>query len=173
MPFQVIKGIKLVARIEVAGGVELSRIAYGMWRLANDSDRSPDHVRAKVEACLDQGITSMDHADIYGGYRVEKIFGEALRGTGLRQRIEIVTKCGIVHPSGRHAAAPAKHYDTSAAHIRASVEHSLRLMGTDYIDLFLIHRPDPFMDHLETGATLDAIVKEGKVRAVGGSNFRP
>jgi predicted oxidoreductase len=162
----------VVARIELASGVELSRIAYGMWRLANDSDTSSDHVRAKVEACLDQGITTMDHADVYGGYRVEEIFGEALRGSGLRQRIEIVTKCGIVNPTGRYAAAPAKHYDTSAAHIRASVEHSLRLMGTDYIDLLLIHRPDPLMDHFETGAVLDAVVKEGKVRAVGVSNFR-
>ncbi|MBZ6078220.1 aldo/keto reductase [Microvirga puerhi] len=162
-----------MARIRIAGGVELSRIAYGMWRLANDPDTSPDHVRAKVEACLGQGITTMDHADIYGGYKVEEIFGEALRDTGLRRRIEIVTKCGIVRPSGRYPGAAGKHYDTSADHIRASVEHSLRLIGTDYIDLLLIHRPDPFMDHFETGNTLDALVQEGKVRAVGVSNFRP
>jgi predicted oxidoreductase len=168
-----IRVIDLTSRVEIAGGVNLSRIVYGMWRLASDMDTSPRHVRAKVEACLDQGITTIDHADIYGGYSVEEIFGEALRGSGLRQRIEIVTKCGIVLPKGRNADVPIKYYDTSATHIRASVEHSLRLMGIDDIDLLLIHRPDPFMDHFETGAVLDALVKEGKVRSIGVSNFRP
>jgi predicted oxidoreductase len=144
-----------------------------MWRLAKGSDTSASHVQAKIEACLDQGITTIDHADTYGGYQVEEIFGAAIRGTGLRRRIEIVTKCGIIYPAGRHAMAPGKYYDTSAGHIRASIEASLRLIGTDYIDLLLIHRPDPFMDHAETGAVLDALVKEGKIRAVGVSNFRP
>jgi predicted oxidoreductase len=144
-----------------------------MWRLAKDSDTSASHVQAKIEACLDQGITTIDHADTYGGYQVEEIFGAATCGTGLRRRIEIVTKCGIIYPAGRHAMAPGKYYDTSAGHIRASIEASLRLIGTDYIDLLLIHRPDPFMDHAETGAVLDALVKEGKIRAIGVSNFRP
>ncbi|WP_457580378.1 aldo/keto reductase [Ensifer canadensis] len=160
-------------RIGIAGGVELSRIVYGMWRLGDDQDTSFAHIRSKIDACLDQGVTTMDHADIYGGYAVEELFGNALRGTGLRQRIEIVTKCGIVYPAGRHSAAKVKHYDTSAGHITASVDESLRLMGTDYIDLLLIHRPDPFMDHVETGAALDALIKAGKIRSVGVSNFRP
>ncbi|WP_445682341.1 aldo/keto reductase [Radicibacter daui] len=160
-------------RVGIAAGVEFSRLVYGMWRLGDDADTSPAYIRAKLEACLDQGITTMDHADIYGGYGVEELFGAALKGTSLRQRIEIVTKCGIVVPAGRHAAAPCKYYNTGAAHIRASAEQSLRLLGTDYIDLLLIHRPDPFMDHHETGAVLDALVAEGKVRAVGVSNFRP
>jgi predicted oxidoreductase len=160
-------------RVGISAGVELSRLVYGMWRLGDDADRSPVHVRAKIDACLEQGITTLDHADIYGGYGVEELFGNALKGSGLRQRIEIVTKCGIIYPAGRYASAPGKYYDTSAAHIRNSVEHSLRLIGTDYIDLLLIHRPDPFMDHHETGGALDAMVAEGKVRAVGVSNFRP
>jgi predicted oxidoreductase len=116
----------------------------------------------------------MDQADIYGGYVAEAIFGAALRAApGLRDRIEIVTKCDIVAPVGRHAAARVKHYDTSAAHITASVEASLRDMATDRIDLLLIHRPDPLMNQHETGRTLDALVASGKVRAVGVSNFRP
>lgn len=160
-------------RIGIGSGVELSRLVYGMWRLGDDADTSPAHVRAKVEACLEQGITTMDHADIYGGYAVEELFGAALKGTGLRNRIELVTKCGILVPAGRYSSVPGKYYDTGADHIRASVEHSLRLLGTDYLDLLLIHRPDPFMDHHETGAALDAVVAEGKVRAVGVSNFRP
>lgn len=160
-------------RVELAGGVSLSRMVYGMWRLAEDADRSTAHIRAKVEACLDQGITTMDHADIYGGYEVEGLFGAALQGSGLRDRLEIVTKCGIVFPAGEYAAAPIKHYDTSAAHIRASVDRSLRLLGCGHIDLLLIHRPDPFMDFAETGAALDGLVASGKVRSVGVSNFRP
>lgn len=160
-------------RITVAGGVSLSRIVYGMWRLGDDPDTSDRHIRAKVEACLDQGITSMDHADIYGGYTVEGLFGRAIRGTGLRDRIEIITKCGIVAPVGDYAAARLKHYDTSRGHILASVDRSLGLLGTDRIDLLLIHRPDPFMDFDETGAALDHVVASGKVRAVGVSNFRP
>ncbi|MGP9806374.1 aldo/keto reductase [Paracoccus sp. NSM] len=161
-------------RIVLTGGVALSRLVYGMWRIGDDPDTSPAHVQAKIEACLAQGITTMDQADIYGGYTAEALLGDALRASpGLRDRIEIVTKCGIVAPMGRHAATSCKHYDTSEAHIRASVEASLRDMATDRIDLLLIHRPDPMMDHDETGRTLDALVAEGKVRAVGVSNFRP
>jgi predicted oxidoreductase len=156
------------------GPVTVSRLVYGMWRLGDDPDTSPAHVQAKVEACLAQGITTMDQADIYGGYTAEAIFGAALRAApSLRDRIEIVTKCDIVAPVGRHSAARVKYYDTSAAHITASVEASLRDMATDRIDLLLIHRPDPLLDHNETGRALDALVTSGKVRAVGVSNFRP
>jgi predicted oxidoreductase len=156
------------------GSIELSRLVYGMWRLGDDPDTSPAHVQAKVEACLAQGITTMDQADIYGGYVAEAIFGAALRAApGLRDKIEIVTKCDIVAPAGRHSAARVKYYDTSARHITASLETSLRDMATDRVDLLLIHRPDPLMDHHETGRALDALVASGKVRAVGVSNFRP
>lgn len=156
------------------GPVTLSRIVYGMWRLADDPDTSAGHVQAKIEACLAQGITSMDQADIYGGYAAEAVLGGALRASpGLRDQIEIVTKCGIVAPVGRHAAARVKHYDTGAAHVRASVEASLRDLATDRIDLLLIHRPDPLIDPEETGRVLEDLVASGKVRAVGVSNFRP
>ncbi len=153
--------------------LELSRIIYGMWRLGDD-DQSTAHVRAKIDACLAQGITSFDQADIYGGYTAEALLGEALKGqSALRDKMEIITKCDIVAPAGKYASARVKHYDTSADHIRASVEASLSNMATDRIDLLLIHRPDPLMDHMETGAVLDELVSSGKVRAVGVSNFRP
>ncbi|MFN3824004.1 MAG: aldo/keto reductase family oxidoreductase [Pseudorhodobacter sp.] len=156
------------------GTVSLSRIVYGMWRIGDDENTSRAHIRAKVESCLEQGITTIDQADIYGGYTAEAMLGGVLRETpALRDRIEIVTKCDIVAPVGRHSGARVKHYDTSAAHITASVEASLRDLATDRIDLLLIHRPDPLMDHHETGACLDALVAGGKVRAVGVSNFRP
>ncbi|WP_370160021.1 aldo/keto reductase [Limimaricola soesokkakensis] len=161
-------------RIEISRDVALSRLVYGMWRIADDSDTSPAHVRAKIAACLEQGITTMDQADIYGGYGAEAVLGAALKeDPSLRDRIEIVSKCGIVAPMGRHADKTVKHYDTSRAYIEQAVETSLRDMGTEYLDLLLIHRPDPMMDPRETGAALDALVASGKVRAVGVSNFRP
>ena len=159
-------------RIEIAEGVSLSRLVYGLWRLGDDSDTSPAHIRAKFEACLEQGITTLDTAAVYGGFTTEELMGTALTPE-LRAKFEIVTKCGIVVPTGRHEAAKVKHYDTSRDHIISSLDHSLRLMGVDHVDLFLIHRPDPLMDHQETGAALDEIVRAGKVRAVGVSNFRP
>ena len=160
-------------RISLNKDVSLSRIVYGMWRLGDDENTSPEHVRAKIDASLDQGITSFDQADIYGGYEAEEILGNALSGSALRNKMEIVTKCDIVAPVGRYADARVKYYDTSRAHIMASVDHSLRLMGIDHIDLLLIHRPDPLMDHHETEATLDEVIASGKVRSVGVSNFRP
>lgn len=160
-------------RVDLTDSLSLSRLVYGMWRLGDDSDTSPAHVQAKVEACLAQGITTMDQADIYGDYGAEALLGAAFRASpGLRDKVELVTKCDIVAPIGKYASARVKYYDTSAAHIRASVEASLSNMATDRIDLLLIHRPDPMMDHHETGAALDALVAEGKVRAVGVSNFR-
>ncbi|SMX38806.1 aldo/keto reductase [Maliponia aquimaris] len=159
-------------RIDLTDDLSFSRIVYGMWRLGDDADTSADHVRNKIAACLDQGITTLDQADIYGGYMAEEILGQALTPE-LRRQVEIVTKCDIVAPVGRHSGARVKHYDTSRRHIRASVDQSLRLMKIDEIDLLLIHRPDPLMDHRETGEALDDLVSSGKVRAVGVSNFRP
>ena len=161
-------------RVALNKDLSFSRIIYGMWRVADDADTSPSHVEAKIQAALDQGITTFDQADIYGGYTAEAIMGGALKANpALRARMEIVSKCDIVVDAGRHAGATVKHYDTSKAHINASVDASLADMGTEHIDLLLIHRPDPFMDHHETGAALDAVVASGKVGAIGVSNFKP
>ncbi len=161
-------------RVTLNSDLNLSRIVYGMWRLGDDDNTTPAHVQAKIEACLAQGITTMDQADIYGGYEAEEVLGNALKAApALKDKIEIVTKCDIVAPAGRYSDAPCKYYDTSRAHILASVDHSLRLMDIDKIDLMLIHRPDPLMDHAETGAALDEVIASGKVRAVGVSNFKP
>jgi predicted oxidoreductase len=163
----------MTERLSLSGQLDISRLVYGMWRVADDADTSPAHVQAKIEACLAQGITTMDQADIYGDYGAEAVMGAALKAApALRDKIEIVTKCDIVAPIGKYSDARVKYYDTSAAHITASVEASLTNMATDRIDLLLIHRPDPLMDHHETGAALDALVASGKVRAVGVSNFK-
>ena len=158
-------------RINLTPDLSLSRMIYGMWRLGDVDDTSPKAVQAKIEACLEQGITTMDQADIYGGYLAEEIMGAGLT-QAIKDQIEVVTKCDIFVPAGRYSDVPGKYYDTSRAHILASVDHSLRLMGIDKIDILLIHRPDPLMDHHETGAALDEVVASGKVRAVGVSNFK-
>ena len=159
-------------RIQIADDVSLSRLAYGMWRIADDRDTSPQHIHAKIDACLAQGITTLDQADIYGGYTAEALLGAALKESpGLRDKVEIVTKCGIITAAGRYDGARVKHYDTSAAHIKEAVEASLKDIGTDRIDLLLIHRPDPMMDAGETGRVLDELVESGKVLSVGVSNF--
>ena len=160
-------------RTKISSSLTMSRLVYGMWRLGDDQDTSPEHVRNKISSCLHQGITSFDQADIYGGYEAEEILGNALKGSHLRKEMEIVTKCDIVAPVGRYKSARVKYYDTSRDHILKSVDASLKLMGIDYIDLLLLHRPDPFMDHFETGAALDEIIASGKVRNVGVSNFKP
>ncbi|MDN5568492.1 MAG: aldo/keto reductase, partial [Paracoccus sp. (in: a-proteobacteria)] len=101
-------------RVTIAEGLSLSRLVYGMWRVGDDADTSPAHVRAKIDACLDQGITTLDLADIYGDYTAEAILGAALKADpGLRHKVELVSKCDIVAPCGKYADVACKHYDTS------------------------------------------------------------
>ena len=161
-------------RVNLSISLEFSRIIYGMWRLTDDVDTSIKHIDAKINSCLDQGITTFDQASIYGLYTSESVFGQTLKANpSLRKELEIITKCGIIVPSKRYPNIQARHSDTSRKHITASVDASLTNMSTDYIDLLLVHRPDPFMNHRETGRALDDIVSSGKVRAVGVSNFKP
>jgi predicted oxidoreductase len=161
-------------RLELKPGLSLSRLAYGVWRLSEAADTSAQAVAGRIQACLDQGITTFDHADIYGGYSCEALFGAALRAQpGLKARMEIVTKCDIMLLSDQRPGHRVKHYDTSAAHVQASVERSLQNIGVDAIDLLLIHRPDPLMDHHALGACLDSLIQSGMVRAAGVSNFMP
>ncbi|MGC6412020.1 MAG: aldo/keto reductase [Candidatus Puniceispirillaceae bacterium] len=161
-------------RIALSDEIECSRLIYGLWRLCDDSDTSLKHVQAKAEACLAQGITSFDEADIYGDYESEKLFGQMLANAPhMRDQMEIISKCDIKLITDKVPDRPVKSYDTSAAYITAQVENSLRLMGIDALDLLLLHRPDPLMDHYETGRVLDQLVADGKIRSVGVSNFRP
>jgi predicted oxidoreductase len=161
-------------RVELNSDLSLSRLAYGVWRLSEAADTSAHAVATRIQACLDQGITTFDHADIYGGYSCEALFGAALRAQpGLKARMEIVTKCDIMLLSDQRPDNRVKHYDTSSAHVQASVERSLHNIGVDAIDLLLIHRPDPLMDHHALGACLDGLIQSGKVRAAGVSNFMP
>jgi len=154
-----------------AGGPELSRVVAGMWRMASWNYSVPERVRF-IEQCLDLGVTTFDHADIYGSYTVEGLFGEALRASpGLRGRMELISKCGIKLVSPQRPLHTDKHYDTSAEHIVASAEESLRQLGTDHLDLLLIHRPDPLMDFDAIADAFTRLRADGKVRHFGVSNF--
>jgi len=151
--------------------LDLSRIVAGMWRMT-EWDMTPQQRLDFIEQCIALGVTSFDHADIYGGYGVEGLFGEALAlKPSLRSQIQIVSKCGIKLISGRRPTHTIQHYDTSSAHIVASVENSLKELRTDYLDLLLIHRPDPLMDFDEVANTFQRLRSEGKVREFGVSNF--
>lgn len=160
-------------RVSLSDNLSLSRIIYGLWRLTNDPKHSTKYLQSKIEACLDQGITTFDQADIYGGYSSEAELGKVLKqAPQLRHNMEIITKCDIVAPIGIHSDKIVKHYDTSALYINQAVERSLTEMGIEQIDLLLLHRPDPLMDADETAETLDALIDSGKVKAIGVSNFR-
>ena len=153
------------------GGLTLSRIVAGMWRL-NEWQLTPQQRVAFIEQCLAMGVTSFDHADIYGGYGVEAVFGEALAlQPSLRARMQLVSKCGIKLVNEARPDHTIQHYDTSASHIVASAENSLRQLGTDHLDLLLIHRPDPLMDFDEIAGAFEQLRQAGKVRHFGVSNF--
>lgn len=155
--------------------LSLSRLVLGAWRFLSGPDRpGVDSVANLIGGAIDIGMTSFDHADIYGNYGVEEVFGAGLkRWGGKRDAIELITKCDIMLTSDARPENRVKHYDTSAAHIRASVERSLKNLNTDYVDVLLIHRPDPLMDADDTARGLEDMVQAGKVRTVGVSNFLP
>ncbi|GJJ05356.1 oxidoreductase [Duganella rhizosphaerae] len=153
------------------GGLTLSRIVAGMWRI-NEWQLTPQQRVGFIEQCLALGVTSFDHADIYGGYGVEALFGEALAlQPSLRARMQLVSKCGIKLVNEARPQHTIQHYDTSASHIVASAENSLRQLGTDHLDLLLIHRPDPLMDFDEIAGAFEQLRQAGKVRHFGVSNF--
>ena len=154
---------------------EVSALAYGVWRIADDPAGSTTaRVRAKIDACLAQGITTFDHADIYGLYTCEGLFGRALADApSLRDQIEIVTKCGINVPCEHRPGVRVHHYDASAAAIERCVDRSLRELRTDRIDVLLVHRPDWLTSAEDTARGLLGGIESGKVRSVGVSNYNP
>jgi predicted oxidoreductase len=148
---------------------ELSTIVAGLWRSAEWQFDVAARIRW-IEQALELGITSFDHADIYGDYRAEGLFGEALKAVpALRHRMQLITKCGI---RMRSAQRPYRltHYDTGAPYIRAQVEQSLRNLHTEQLDLVLIHRPDYLMDAAALADTFATLTREGKVAHWGVSN---
>lgn len=126
-----------------------------------------------IQSLVDAGITSFDHADIYGDYQMEESFGKALAlmGSRFRSGIQLISKCGICKPAPEKNNYIFKHYNTTKAHIIASCEQSLRYLQTDYLDAFLIHRPDPLMRAADIAEAFLHLQKQGKVLRFGVSNF--
>ncbi|WP_421723935.1 aldo/keto reductase [Bauldia sp.] len=156
-------------------GPEFSSLIWGSMR-SEEQFTSAAELADFLRFLLDQGITTLDTANTYGSphpYTVEEFLGDALRQTGLRDRFEIVTKCGIQRVSPHRTENRIRHFDFTEAEIRRSVDRSLNKLGIDYADVILLHRPDYLMDPTEAGGTLDALIAEGKTRYVGVSNFSP
>ena len=123
--------------------------------------------------CMDNGITTFDHADIYGGYGNEAEFGKAFIQSGIpREQIQLISKCGIQYVCDARNNK-VKHYNYAKEYIIWSAEESLRKLETDYLDLFLLHRPSPLMEPGEIAEAINHLAKSGKIREFGVSNFTP
>ncbi|HMO33264.1 MAG TPA: aldo/keto reductase [Lacibacter sp.] len=140
--------------------------AWGARFSTGDYDRMIRH-------CLDQGVTTFDHADIYGDYTTEAEFGAVLRqDPSLRSRMQLITKCGIRKVSANRPHHKIKSYNTSANHIIESVETSLDNLHTDTIDCLLLHRPDMLLDADEVAGAITKLQEQGKILRFGVSNFK-
>ena len=160
-------------RIKLNENLSFSKIIHGWWR-AESWDMTIDEKVEFIEKCLAKGITTFDHADIYGGGICEELFGEALEvNPKLRKKMEIITKCGIRFEHPNMPENDGHYYDTSYEHIMYTVDKSLKGLKTDYIDLLLIHRPDMFMDPKEVAKAFIELKESGKVSEFGVSNFLP
>jgi predicted oxidoreductase len=164
----------MVSKVSIAPqGPELSELVQGYWRLA-EWDMTPQQRLSFLKQHIEMGVTTVDHADIYGGYQCEQLFGEALKlDPSVRDSIEIVTKCDINLCVDAFPQRKINHYDTSSAHIYSSVNNSLERLGIEQIDLLLIHRPDALMDADEVAEAFSELHKVGKVKHFGVSNFAP
>jgi len=152
-------------------GPEFSRMVYGTWRLLATQPTAQE-INRRLNVCLELGITTIDTAEIYGLYEVEKALGEALAlSPGLRDKLEIVTKAGIYVPCAYHPERHTAHYNATGARLVKSLDKSLRLLGTDRIDLFLVHRPDWLTRADDTASGLNQLLRVGKIGAAGVSNY--
>ncbi len=150
-------------------GPEFSRLITGVWRWQHLDAHTFDSL---INTSFEVGITTFDHADIYGNYSCEELFGKALvRSSLARTGLQLITKCGIKLLSDKNPSVKIKHYDTTKEHLVKSVEQSLRNLHTDYIDLLLIHRPDPLMNPEEVAEAFSLLKQTGKVLYFGVSNF--
>ena len=146
-------------------------MVYGTWRLL-ETKPTAQEINRRLHACLELGITTIDTAEIYGLYEVEQVLGAALAlSPGLRDKLEIVTKAGIYVKCSYHPERRTAHYNATGARLVKSLEKSLRFLGTDHVELFLVHRPDWLARADDTASGLNQLVRSGKIRAAGVSNY--
>lgn len=148
-------------------------MVYGTWRMLDGAHSSQD-INRRLNRCVELGITAIDTAEIYGGYAVEAALGDAMAlSPGLHEKLRVITKSGIYVPNSKNPERTVGFYDASATQLKKSVEASLRLLGRDRIDLFLIHRPDWFSSIDDTAAGLNQLIRDGKIQHAGVSNYTP
>lgn len=153
-------------------GPKVSPAVYGFWRWEDSHTNSVADMERIVNLCLELGINTFDHADIYGGYQCEEMFGQVMKKRSFRREdVVLFTKCGLVLPHPSRPDVRVKYFDTSAEHITRSVESSLRKLGTDYVDIFLLDQLDPLSNLEETALTLERLRTSGKIRNIGVANF--
>lgn len=142
---------------------------WGVW----DKKLSTSEMEHMIQICLENKITTFDHADIYGSYTTEAEFGKAFGASKIdREKLQLISKCGIAHVSEQRSNK-IKHYEYSKDYIVWSVENSLRNLQTDYLDVLLLHRPSPLMQADEIAGAVTQLKSEGKILAFGVSNFTP
>jgi predicted oxidoreductase len=160
-------------RIELTNNFTVSRVIHGHWRLM-DWGLHTAQLNNFINKILELGITTFDHADIYGNYECEQTFGKVLAlNKELRENVQIISKCGIKLISDKYPERKVKTYDYSYQHIIQSVENSLKNLQTDYLDLLLLHRPSPLINPAEVNKAFNDLKSSGKVLHFGVSNFTP
>ncbi|HEX5654496.1 MAG TPA: aldo/keto reductase [Chitinophagaceae bacterium] len=153
-------------------GPKVSPAIYGFWRWEDTSATGVKAMEKMVNLCLELGINTFDHADVYGGYQCEELFGTVLKQKSFRREdIVIFTKCGVCVPHNNRPEIRVKYIDSSADHIAKSVDSSLKKLGTDYIDIFLLDQLDPLSNLEEAALTLERLRGSGKIRNIGVANF--
>lgn len=142
-------------------------MTWGSW----GKKFSEKEMASLINSCIEYGITTFDHADIYGGYTNEADFGTAFSSSGIpRENIQLISKCGIQYVCEARNNL-VKHYEYDSEYIVASAEQSLTNLKTEYLDLFLLHRPSPLMHPEEIATAIEKLKNEGKIRDFGVSNF--
>ena len=153
-------------------GPKVSTAIYGFWRWKDISVASADRMEKIVNLCLELGINTFDHADVYGGYECEELFGKVMSQRSFkREDVVLFTKCGLNLPHPNRPEIRVRHYNSSAKHITDCVNSSLRNLRTDYIDIFLLNQLDPLSNLEETALAIEALRNSGKIRNVGVANF--
>ncbi|WP_132053323.1 aldo/keto reductase [Pseudocnuella soli] len=152
-------------------GPKVSQAVYGFYRW-NEVSNAPATMERVVNLCLELGINGFDHADIYGNYGCEEMFGNLMaQGSFRREDVVLFTKCGLRVPHSSQPDVRIKHYDSSRKHIIQSAEASLRKLRTDYIDIFLLNHLDPLSNLEETALALEQLRNSGKIKNIGIVNF--
>jgi predicted oxidoreductase len=153
-------------------GPKVSPAVYGFYRWSDMGGDGVERMERIVNLCLELGINTFDHADVYGSWKCEELFGELIRQKALkREDLVIFTKCGLRVPCPNQPDVRVRHYDTSKEHILKSVDNSLRNLKTDYIDIFLLDHLDPISNLEETAFALLQLREKGKVKNIGVANF--